>query len=120
MTYVRKKVAKNTTSTFNTKTGQTRYTTSNKVGNITNSTSHKGSSTRATKTTNVGGAISRTSSSYSPPKMKPYKTPKTRKQKYPFGSFIPTKSGPNITTLLVAFVVGIIFMSIVAIMKVIS
>lgn len=120
MSYIRKKVSKNTTSTFDTKTGQTRYTTSNKVGNITNSTSHKGNSTRSTKTTNVGGAISRTSSTYSPPKMKPYKTPRTRKQKNQYISIIPTKSGPNLTTLLAAAVVGLIFMAVIALMKVIS
>lgn len=87
MGYIRKKVAGNTKATFNTKTGHTRYTTTNKVGNTTLSSSHKGNKTRSTKTTTVNGVVSRTSSSYSPPKMKapkPVKTkkPKSRKVKY--------------------------------------
>ena len=81
MGYTRKKVSGNTTATFNTKTGQTRYTTSNKVGNITNSTSHKGNSTRSTKTTTVNGVITRTSKSNTPPKMKTPKPPKVEPAK---------------------------------------
>lgn len=81
MGYTRKKVSGNTTATFNTKTGQTRYTTSNKVGNITNSTSHKGNSTRSTKTTTVNGVITRTSKSSTPPKMKAPKPPKVQPAK---------------------------------------
>ncbi len=82
MGYIRKKVAGNTTSTFNTKTGQTRYTTSNKVGNITNSSSHKGNSTRTTKTTTVNHVVTRTSKSYTPPKMKTPTPPKTQYKDY--------------------------------------
>ena len=108
MGYIKKKVSGNTTSTFNTKTGQTRYTTSNKVGNITNSSSHKGNKTRSTKTTTVGGVVTRTSKSYTPPKMKIPKPAKVKKSSGRYQEFRTTSDVTAGKILLAVFVFFIV------------
>jgi hypothetical protein len=112
MGYVRKKVAGNTTSTFNTKTGQTRYTTTNKVGNITNSSSHKGNSMRVTKTTKVNNVISRTSKSYTPPKMKaptPAKVNTLKRRKHRSNPDFAIGSANAVIAALIIFFIILVF-----------